>query len=45
MLDIALNNISQGLVMFDQAERMVICNDRYIDLYGLSHDVVNPGAT
>jgi methyl-accepting chemotaxis protein len=45
VLDIALNNMSQGLVMFDQAERMVICNDRYIDLYGLSRDVVKPGAT
>ena len=45
VLDIALNNMSQGLVMFDQAERMVICNDRYIDLYGLSRNVVKPGAT
>ena len=45
LLDIALNNMSQGLVMFDRAERMVICNDRYIDLYGLSREVVSPGAT
>ena len=45
VFDIALNNMSQGLVMFDKAERMVFCNDRYIDLYGLSRDVVKPGAT
>jgi methyl-accepting chemotaxis protein len=45
VLDIALNNMSQGLVMFDKAERLAICNDRYLDLYGLSRDVVKPGAT
>ncbi len=45
VLDIAVNNMSQGLVMFDKAERLVLCNDRYIDLYGLSRDVVKPGAT
>jgi PAS domain-containing protein len=45
VLDIALNNISQGLVLFDRTERMVNCNDRYIDLYGLSRAVVKPGAT
>ena len=45
VLDIALNNMSQGLVLFDKAERMVLCNERYIDLYGLSPDVVKPGAT
>ncbi|MGC1467595.1 MAG: MHYT domain-containing protein [Pseudolabrys sp.] len=45
MLEIAMNNMSQGLVMFDNAERLIICNDRYIDLYGLSRDVVKPGCT
>ena len=45
MLEIAINNMSQGLVMFDNAERLIICNDRYIDLYGLSRSVVKPGCT
>jgi methyl-accepting chemotaxis protein len=45
LLDIALNNMSQGLVMFDKFERMVVCNDRYIDLYGLSRAIVKPGAS
>jgi PAS domain S-box-containing protein len=45
LLQIAMNNMSQGLVMFDKTERLVICNDRYIELYGLSRDVVKPGAT
>ena len=43
VLEIALNNMSQGLVMFDRTERLVICNDRYIELYGLSRDIVKPG--
>ncbi len=34
MLEIAMNNMSQGLVMFDKSERLVVCNDRYIELYG-----------
>ncbi|MGH6788990.1 MAG: methyl-accepting chemotaxis protein [Pseudolabrys sp.] len=45
MLEIAMNNMSQGLVMFDMAERMVLCNDRYLDLYGLSRNFVRPGLT
>jgi len=30
---------------FDAAERMVVCNERYIELYGLSRDIVKPGCT
>ncbi len=41
---IALNNMSQGLVMYDGAERLIIFNERYIEMYGLSADVVKFGA-
>src|SRR5262249_50118928 len=44
-LDTALNNMSQGLLMFDASERLVVCNQRYIDMYGLSADVIKPGCT
>jgi methyl-accepting chemotaxis protein len=44
MLSMVLNNMTQGVVMFDSAERLVVCNDRYLDMYGLSRDVVKPGA-
>jgi diguanylate cyclase (GGDEF)-like protein/PAS domain S-box-containing protein len=44
-LDVALNNMSQGLVMFDSAERVVLCNQRYIELSGLSPEFVRPGRT
>src|SRR5581483_1710749 len=42
-LDTALNNMSQGLIMFDSAERVVVFNDLYIEMYGLSRDIVKPG--
>src|ERR1700730_3712308 len=37
-LTVALNNMSQGLCMFDAASRLVVCNRRYMDMYGLSAD-------
>jgi diguanylate cyclase (GGDEF)-like protein len=42
-LGTALNNMSQGLIMFDAAERIVVCNDLYIEMYGLSRQIVKPG--
>jgi PAS domain S-box-containing protein len=44
-LDTALNNMSQGLGMFDAEARLLICNDLYIDMFGLSRAVVTPGCT
>jgi methyl-accepting chemotaxis protein len=45
LLAIAIDNMTQGVVMFDAAERLVVCNDRFLDMYGLSRDVVKPGCT
>jgi diguanylate cyclase (GGDEF)-like protein len=42
-LDRAVNNMTQGLLLFDASQRLVICNQRYIEMYGLSADVVKPG--
>src|SRR5262245_43611140 len=44
-IDAALNNITQGLLMFDSQARLVVMNERYIEMYGLSRDVVKPGCT
>lgn len=41
----AVNNMSHGVVMFDAHERLVVCNDRYIDMYGLSRDIAKPGVS
>src|SRR5258708_39964517 len=32
----ALNNLSQGVVMTDSHKRIVFCNDRYLEIYGLT---------
>ena len=42
---VAINNMSQGLCMFDADERLVVCNRRYMDLYQLPDEVVRPGRT
>ena len=42
-LHTAINNMSQGLILFDSSERIVIFNQRYVEMYGLSTDVVRPG--
>jgi len=44
-LDAAINNMPQGLVMMDDSERMVLCNRRYIEMYGLSPEIIRPGCT
>jgi diguanylate cyclase (GGDEF)-like protein len=44
-LDTALNNMSQGLGMFDAEQRVVVCNDRLARMYGLSPEQVRPGTT
>jgi len=44
-LTTAINNMSQGLLMFDSAGRLVVCNDRYRQMYGLSPEIVKPGVT
>jgi len=44
-LDTALNTMTQGLNMFDASGRLVVCNGRYLQMYGLSPEVVKPGCT
>ena len=41
----ALNNMSQGLCMFDAQGRITLLNHRYISMYNLSADVVKPGCS
>ncbi|WP_084799967.1 EAL domain-containing protein [Bradyrhizobium sp. Ai1a-2] len=42
-LDTAINNMTQGLLLFDASGRLVICNQRYLDMLGVSPDVAKPG--
>jgi len=41
----AMNNMSQGLCMFDAQQRVVVCNERYPAMYGLSPEMTKPGTT
>jgi diguanylate cyclase (GGDEF)-like protein len=43
--DTAVNHMTQGLLLFDPMHRLVVCNQRYIEMYGLSKDVVRPGSS
>jgi methyl-accepting chemotaxis protein len=39
----AIDNMPEGLCMFDRNERLVLCNQRYRDLYKIPADVAKPG--
>jgi len=43
LLDTVLNNMCQGVLMFDSDAHIVFCNQRYIEMYGLSPELVVPG--
>lgn len=44
-LDVALNNMANGLCMFDEQFRLLVCNARYLELMRLSPDRIKPGVT
>lgn len=39
----AIDCMYQGFVIFGKDERLVLCNRSYLEIYGLSPDVVKPG--
>ncbi len=41
--DAALNNMSQALCMMDAEQRLIVCNVRFLELFGLSPGVVRAG--
>jgi diguanylate cyclase (GGDEF)-like protein len=41
--DAALNNMSQGLCMADKEQRLIVCNTRFLEMFGLSPGVARPG--
>ena len=43
--DTALNNMVQGLCMFDENQTLIVVNRRYLEMYGFSSEVVKPGIT
>jgi len=43
--NVALENMTHGLCVFDKDSRLVVCNERYATMYGLSTEFVKPGIT
>jgi diguanylate cyclase (GGDEF)-like protein len=43
LLHTALNNMPHGLCMFDRDQRLVVCNARYGEIYGLGPEQIKPG--
>ena len=43
--DIALSNMPNGLCMWDKEQRLVISNNRYREMYGLTPEQVKPGVS
>lgn len=43
--DAALNNMSQGLCMVDPDQRLIVCNVRFLELFGLRPDLATPGVS
>src|SRR4051812_46292324 len=43
LLEQAVDNLSLGLIIFDDKREVVFCNKRYMEIYGLSAEQVKPG--
>ncbi|BAL26244.1 PAS domain S-box protein [Azoarcus sp. KH32C] len=41
----AVEQVASGFTIFDEQDRLVICNSAYRDKYALSRDLIVPGAT
>ena len=42
-LDSTLNNLSQGVCMYDDHRRLILCNDRYAEMFHLPPELTTPG--
>lgn len=43
LFEIALNNMARGLSMFDDKQRLVVCNNLYGEIFGLPQELTKPG--
>ena len=42
-IDIALNNMTHGLCMFDVEQKLIVCNKTYVQMYALTPELSQPG--
>ncbi len=45
LFEVALSHMAQGINVFDSIGRLVLCNDRYVEMYRLPPAAVKPGIT
>ncbi len=43
ILEVTLENMAHGLCMFDSSQRLIVCNERYAKMYGLTLAEMRPG--
>jgi GGDEF domain-containing protein len=43
--DAVLDNMSQGIKLFDGDQNLLVCNRRFVEMYGLSADQTRPGTS
>lgn len=41
----AIRSIAEGFTIYDKSDRLVVCNEAYLDFYDTSRDLIVPGAT
>ena len=42
-VDIALNNMTHGLCMFDAEQKLIVCNKTYVQMYALTPELSQAG--
>jgi methyl-accepting chemotaxis protein len=45
LLNAALDGMPQGVCMFDSSARLMLCNERYLEIYRLTAEQAKPGRT
>jgi diguanylate cyclase (GGDEF)-like protein len=43
--DAVLDNISQGVTMFDRQQRLIVCNAQFAKIYGMAPEFTKPGVS
>jgi PAS domain S-box-containing protein len=41
----AIRSIAEGFTIYDENDRLIVCNEAYLDFYNTSRDLIVPGAT
>ena len=45
LLQLTMDHIQHGIALFDEENRLIVCNRRYLDIYGFSPEIVRPGVS